>query len=332
MTASRITATARLQRLLALLQWASNHEQGVSVAQLCERFSIKPSELVKELEIASMIGADSPNYHDMPFEVFIEDGLVFVRLMEFQKPMKLSPAEAFALVGAADMLVHSASDTQDVPDSGALRRALDKLAGALGLEPGESVDIDSSLDGGDVARRIRRAIKSNSQIEITYWTYGRDSVGNRLVEPWQLFDQRGYWYLIGFAVDSDAKRIFRLDRIEHLEVLETKRQQTPEIEENPALGQMLDASKVVIELAPSARWVAQTHPVVEIEEAADGWLRATLGVDAAPWLERQLVLLGGDCRLVEIDEEIGSIDLGAQAAKRVLALYERADGAGVSTR
>ena len=71
MRAPRITAAGRLQRLLAILQWAAQQDDGALVVDLCERFALSQAELVKELDLANMINADSPFYDEMPFEVFV---------------------------------------------------------------------------------------------------------------------------------------------------------------------------------------------------------------------------------------------------------------------
>ncbi len=99
MSAPRITASGRIQRLPAMLQYADGHPEGVPVEELCQRFRIAPSDLVRELEMASMIGGESSPYaDDMPIEFFLEDGLVFVHLRAFHRALRLTPAEALALV------------------------------------------------------------------------------------------------------------------------------------------------------------------------------------------------------------------------------------------
>ena len=316
--APRITAAARVQRLLAMLQWAAQHPEGVAVDDLCERFRIKPADLARELELASMIGADSPHYDDMPFEVFLEDGLVYVRLFAFRRPLRLTPAEGLALVAAADVLVDRAEGHDD---DGPLARALGKLADLLGIEPGQAVDVDLDPDGGEEGRRLRAAIADDRQVAFTYWTYGRDEVRRRTIDPWALFPDRGTWYAVAWAHDARAVRHFRLDRIEDLEVLDAPRSSRPPADLEAGLGVAGDAPQVVVDLAPSARWVAEAHPIVAAEERGDGRLRATLAVTATPWLERLLVRLGPDAEVVAIDPELGDADLAAHAAARVLARY-----------
>ncbi|MEZ5203970.1 MAG: hypothetical protein R2701_06215 [Acidimicrobiales bacterium] len=47
MSAPRITAAARVQRLLALLQWAAQRPDGVPVDELCARFRLSQGELAR---------------------------------------------------------------------------------------------------------------------------------------------------------------------------------------------------------------------------------------------------------------------------------------------
>lgn len=321
MSRPRITAAARLQRLLAILQWAADRPEGVEVPVLCERFRLRPPELVKELELAMMVGGDSVHYDEMPFEVFVEDGRVYVRLFSFRRPMRLTPAEGLALVAAADVLVdREAAGDGDGPSP--LERALDKLAALLGITPGQALEIDLDPDGGETGRRLRAAIDAGRRVRFTYWTYGRDEVAAREVEPWALQSHQGVWYLDGWAVDAAAERRFRLDRM--VDVVQTDE---PCRVERPARrpaepGVSLDAPRVVLDLAPRARWVVDAHPVLQADEVGDR-LRVTLAVTGRTWLERLLVRLGPDARVVAIDRELGGPDLAAEAAARVLERYRR---------
>lgn len=317
MSAPRLTATARLQRLLAVLQWAAARPEGVPVDELCERFRLRPADLAHELELASMIGADSPHYDEMPFEVFLEDGLVYVRLFSFRRPMRLTPAEGLALVAAADVLVDRASDEA----AGPLVRAIDKLADLLGIEPGEAVDVDLDPDGGPTGAALRRAIAGDVAVAFTYWTYGRDAVGRRVVDPWELFSAEGAWYLAGWAHDAAAPRHFRLDRMEDVEVTDRPRTSSRPDDHRAELGVSAEAPQVVLELAPAARWVAEAHPVLAAEPAADDRLRIRLAVEEPAWLARLLVRLGPEATVVEIDPALGGTDLAARAAERILARY-----------
>jgi proteasome accessory factor C len=320
---ARINASARVQRLLAMLQWAAARPEGVEVDELCERFRLSSSALVKELDLASMVGADSPEYHDMPFEVFVEDGRVYVRLFSFRRALRLTPAEGLALVAAADVLVDD--DDSDSP----LARALHKLADLLGIEPGQAVDVDLDPEGGDDGRTLRQAIADRCRVAFTYWTYGRDAVARRTVDPWQLFESGGSWYLTAHDPAAGGERRFRLDRMEDLELLEEPASAPPKgLTAALAVGEA--APRVVLDLAPAAGWVAEAHPVEAAEARPDGWSRVTLAVSGSPWLERLLLQLGPDAEVVEIDDELGDARIASAAATRVLARYR--DRASPGTR
>jgi predicted DNA-binding transcriptional regulator YafY len=323
MARPRISAGARIQRLLAILQWAAGRAEGVPIDEICERFHLAQPELVKELEMAGMVGADSMHYDEMPFEVIVEDGRVWVRLFSFDRPLRLTPAEGLALVAAADALV------ADGDDDSPLARALVKLAGLLGIEPGEAVDVDLDPDGGPTGRLLAEAIAARRRVRFDYWTYGRDVVGSREVDPWQAFAVEGAWYLAGRAVEADAERRFRLDRIEDLEVLDVDAGPVPAtVDTTVRISEQ--APQVVLDLPAEARWVAEAYPVLAAEPGDDGRLVVTLAVAGTSWLHRLLLRIGPEARVVRIDPALGDEHVLADAAERVLARYR--DGGSRASR
>lgn len=211
----RLSTAGQLQRLLAVLQWTAAHPDGVSIDELCERFDLAPEQLVKELEMAAMVDADMLHYDEMPFEVIVEDGRVWVRLFSFDRPLRITPAEGLALVAAADALVG-----EDPDRSGPLWRALVKIAELFGIEPGTAVEVDLDPEGGPVGRLLREAIAEQRKVRFTYWSYGRDVVSERTVEPWRVFVADAVWYLAGRDSDVDELRNFRLDRAEGVQILD----------------------------------------------------------------------------------------------------------------
>ncbi len=311
----RITAAARVQRLLAVLQYAAGRPEGVAIDELCERFALRPAELVKELEMAAMVGADSLHYDEMPFEVIVEDGRVWVRLFSFGRPLRLTPGEGLALVAAADALVGRDADP-DTP----LWRALTKLAALLGIEPGEAVDVDLDPEGGPTGRLLAEAIARGRRVGFRYWSYGRDVVATRQVDPWRVFADAGSWYLAGRAVEVDAGRRFRLDRMEAVEVLDEAAEPPPD--EVDTTVQIDDREpQVVLDLPADARWVAEAFPVVAVQPGQDGRLIVTLAVAGPSWLDRLLLRLGPEARVLDIDPSLGDRQALAAAAERVLARY-----------
>ncbi|MEO6629078.1 MAG: WYL domain-containing protein [Aquihabitans sp.] len=315
MSPPRISVGTRIQRLLAILQWVDDRPDGVPVTEVCERFNMGPADLVKEIEMATMIGGDTVHYDDMPFAVFVDDGLVVASLLSFRRPLRLTPAEGFALVSSADALLGAD------PDSGsALARALAKLAELLDIEPGEAIDVDLDPDGGPLGRALADAVKDQRQVAFTYWSYGRDVVTARLVDPWRVFSHEGEWYLAGRDTDRDEVRHFRLDRIEAMEVRDAPSDAPPANLES-LISIPGSAPQVVIDLPSDARWVVEAYPVVAAEPSPTGGLRVTMAVTGASWLERLLLRVGPEAKVIQIDPILGDRALLAGAARRVLSRY-----------
>jgi predicted DNA-binding transcriptional regulator YafY len=65
--------------------------------------------------------------------------------------------------------------------------------------------------------------------------------------------------------------------------------------------------------------VVGQYPIESVEERPDGRLRVSLAIAARPWLERLLLGLGPDARVVEAPDDLAGA--GADAARRVLDRY-----------
>src|SRR5690606_17685249 len=125
---SRVTATDRLQRILAVLPWIVQH-QGATVDQICERFGLDRKSLLEDLELVFVEVGLHPFTPDMLTDVTIEDDRVYVHVGDyFRRPLRLAREEALTLLAAGRaVLARPGSD----PD-GTLQRAVDKLVRALG--------------------------------------------------------------------------------------------------------------------------------------------------------------------------------------------------------
>ncbi len=73
-----------------------------------------------------------------------------------------------------------------------------------------------------------------------------------------------------------------------------------------------------LRLGPAASWVAETYPVLSVEDDADGWSTVELVVVSERWLERLLLRLGP---AVEVLDPHEYRDVARRAASRLLARY-----------
>jgi proteasome accessory factor C len=318
----RALAGPEIQRILALVPWIVAHP-GSPKHEIAQRFGITVEQLDDDLALVLMIGVPpySPgDYLDVEDD---EDGNVTIRLAEyFRRPLRLTPAEGLALLAAGRALLA-------VPGSdpnGPLATALAKLEDALEL-PGLVVDV------GEPERlaAMRDAVAGHRRVEIEYWSAGRDDQTTRRIDPEVVFFATGEWYVGAYCHRARDERMFRVDRIRSVEPTgETFEPGATGFETGDVYTPRADDTRVTLELAPAAAWVAEAYPTEAVTERADGSLEIVLAVSERAWLERLLLRLGPDARAVapvEIEP------LAADAARRILRRYrETASSVRPATR
>jgi proteasome accessory factor C len=136
----------------------------------------------------------------------------------------------------------------------------------------------------------------------------------------RLLNLEGHWYLEGWCHRASDVRLFRLDRIEALDVLDVDG--TP-----PADAQLrdLDAGAftprpddtlVTLRLQPGATWVSDYYPVDSVRTEPDGSQTVTLRTADTLWLRRLVWRLGGRGTVLAPDDVAASVREGAQEALR----------------
>jgi proteasome accessory factor C len=305
------SADERLKRLLALVPWVVSQD-GPTVKEVCRRFGLTEEQLIAELDLVWCCGV-YPFTPDSLMDVLVEDGRVWIRYADFfDRPLRLTPEEALALVAAGQVLLAVPGAEPDGP----LARGLAKVAGVLGIDPGEAMEVHLGAVPEDVLAALRLAVDQHRCVELDYYTYGRDERTRRVVEPWSVFTAEGEWYLTGWCHLAEAERRFRVDRVRGVEVLDATFEPPAEIPDPSVFDPAPDDPRVVLDLAPRARWVAQQYPLEQATERPRGHLRVTLVAGERAWLERLLLRLGPDAEVVT-----GAEGVAAGAATRVLARY-----------
>ena len=311
---TRAGASERVARLLSLVPWVAARGSA-SVEEICRRFAIDADQLLRDLDTVSMVGL-YPYTPDVLIELYVEDGQVHITLPQaFDRPLQLTPEQAVALVAAGSSLLA----VPGADPHGPLARGLTKLSGAVGGAGQANLEVRLGEVNPDVLDVLQAGLRQHRQVDIDYYAYGRDTHTRRVIDPYRVTSDEGQWYASAWCHLAGDERLFRLDRISSAELLDTTFSPPADLPAESVFSPSADDPRVVIELDPDARWVAEQYPVEAVEETSDGRLRATLAVSAHPWLERLLLRLGPSARVV-----VGSRDLrqaGHQAARRILARY-----------
>jgi proteasome accessory factor C len=303
----------RLRRVLALVPWIADHP-GVALSDVAGRFGVGERELEADLELLPLCGLP-PYTPDRMIEVELIDGHVWIRFAEyFNRPLRLTAEEGLALLaGGRALLAVPGSDAD-----GTLATALEKLADGLGAGEGLAVEVGDPPHLDD----LRRAAAAGEQVEIDYYSFGRDALTTRAIDPFAVFHAYGHWYTEAWCHLVDADRLFRVDRIQG--VRPTGAHFEPRRDDANAVVDTVyhpspDDPRVTIELSPDAGWVVESYPCEEVEERPDGSWRVVLAVSERAWLERLLLRLGGDGRVVSPPEFTRA---AADAAARLLRRYQ----------
>jgi proteasome accessory factor C len=307
----KLSADDRLQRLLAVIPWVASRD-GPRIEDVCARFGCTQAELVDDLELLFLCGLH-PYTPDVLIDVDIADGRVWIRYADyFSRPLRLSPAEGLALLAAGrTVLAASGGD-----DGGPLARGLHKLAAVLGVDVDDAVDIELGPVAEELLGTLRAAAAESKQVEIDYYSFGRDERARRVIDPYAVFSAGGQWYVSGWCHRVDDERLFRVDRIAAATPVDSSFRRPATPPELAAYHPDPADPRVTLELEPAGRWVAEQYPTEKVEELDGGRLRVTLIASQPAWLERLLLRLGPEAMVVEGDDGVA-----ARAARRLLARY-----------
>lgn len=307
-----MSASTRLARLLAMLPWLKAHP-GVTWAEAAEAFGISEEQLLKDLELLWVCGLPGYSPGDL-IDINFEGGTIHViEDAGLSRPLRLSPDEATALVVALRTL----ADLPGLRDSTALQGALAKLERAAGDAAAANVTVDVDAESG-VMEAVQSALRDRRRLHLRYYVPGRDETTERDVEPMRLLIVDGWAYLEGWCRSVEAVRLFRLDRVEEVAVLDTPSELPPEAAPRDLEGGLYqpaaDDPTAELLLDPSARWIADYYPTESAEEAADGQLRVRLRVSDDGWLRRLVLRSGGAARVLAPPALVDAVHGDAEAA------------------
>jgi proteasome accessory factor C len=316
------TATQRLGRLLDMVPWLLQH-RGVPIEEVASEFGVSTEQIVEDLELLFVCG--TPGYgHAELIDASWESGHVYLdNADDIAAPMRLTRDEAVTLTAGLQALGSSLVGS-DVAD-----RTLAKLraAAATGVDdPAGRIALD--LDDGSqhpAMATLKTAFARGRRVHLRYYVATRDESTERDVDIMRIVNLDGQWYVEGWCHRAVAVRLFRLDRVEHAEVLDVDGTPPPDARARDLDDVFVPGENdltVVLEASRWAAWIADYYPNEGVERGADGSLRVTLKV-ADPALVRRLVLrLGGEVRVVEPPDLADAV---SQEARAALAAYDRLD-------
>ena len=313
----RVTpATDRLQRLLALVPYVVSRKV-VGLADTAAAFGVSERELVDDLNMLWCVEIRSPDPY-CPIDLSYEGGEIVVSEAEsIDRPLRLDVDEASALLVALRML----AEVTGPEDRSALSRTVAKLEAAAGEAAAVSAQVAVQVDDrgvGGAAAQVRDALDRGRRLHLSYYVPGRDEATERDVDPMRLLVVEGRTYLEGWCLRAEAVRLFRLDRVLDLAVLDRPASVPPQARPRDVDQGLFrpspDDAAVELELSAAGRWVAEYYPCEHVEELGDGRLRVGLRTPDTGWVRRLALRLGEDGRVISPPELAAQIRDDAAAA------------------
>jgi len=314
-----VTSTERLQRLLALVPYVVSRKV-VGLAETAAAFGISERQLVDDLNLLWCVELRAPDPY-CPIDLSYEGGEITVSQAESMgRPLRLAVDEASALLVALRML----AEVPGLEDRSALSRLIAKLEAAAGEAASVSAQVTVQVDapdgdeGNGTAARIRGALSAGRRVHLSYYVPGRDEATERDVDPMRLLVVEGRTYLEGWCRRAEGVRLFRLDRVLALTVLD-------EAAAPPAEAAHVDVDQglfrpspgdvhVELELSAEGRWVAENYPCESVTDLPDGRLRAVLRTPDTGWIRRLALQLGEEGRVVSPSALVAEVRDAATAA------------------
>jgi proteasome accessory factor C len=313
----RVTpATDRLQRLLALVPYVVSRKV-VGLAETAAAFGLSERELVDDLNMLWCVELRSPDPY-CPIDLSYEGGEIVVSEAEsIDRPLRLGVDEASALLVALRML----AEIPDLEDRSALSRTIAKLEAAAGAAAEVSAQVAVQVDdpgAGRVLAQMRDALDRGRRLHMSYYVPGRDEATERDVDPMRLLVVEGRAYLEGWCLRAEAVRLFRLDRVLALAVLDepasVPAQARPRDVDLGLFRPSDDDVQVELELSVAGRWVAEYYPCERVDELGDGRLRIGLRTPDTRLVRRLALRLGDDGRVISPADLAAQIREDATAA------------------
>jgi len=332
---------SRLERILLLVPYCVTHP-GVTISELGKRLGATDAEILDDLNLLFVCGLPEYTPADL-MEVFIDEDRVYIRMADyFGRPLRLTRTEAIPLYVKGQALVNLLEGTTNgkggLRELAPLRSALDKLGRALLPQEGGVAELTKrikvQLESGEAQwlELLREAITERRPVDLEYYTYSRDALTRRRVEPHLVFASVGHWYMSGYCHLAQDKRMFRLDRIKTLSLIDAAFEQPVdgEAELPPPLFYVPDPDDIRVRLRVTsqiAQWLSEYGgilpaglPIESSKDIRGGKRELTFRTSAFAWLEKLLLRFGDDIEVVEPPE---LAERTREAAQRILALYQR---------
>jgi proteasome accessory factor C len=286
----------RLGRLLNLVPYLLARP-GIRIAEAAADLGVTERQLREDLELLWMCGLPGYGPGDLIDMAFDGDRVTVTYDAGIDRPLRLTPDEALALVVALRML----AETPGMANRDAIERALTKVETVTGglAEAPVAVRLPGNADR---LATIRGVVERRKALHITYYTATRDETTERVVDPMRVLVAEGRAYLEAWCRRAGAVRLFRVDRIDGMTELDEPSAPPPQAQPTDLSDGVFlpttDQELITLRIGRRHRWITEYYPCEQVvEESPEQWLVSLRAADPG-WARRFALGLGPEATVV----------------------------------
>ena len=305
------TSVDRLGRLLNLVPYLLARP-GILISEAAADLDVSERQLREDLELLWVCGLPGYGPGDLIDMALDGDRVTITYDAGIDRPLRLNPDEALALVVALRML----AETPGTGSRDVIERALAKIENAAGdlADAPVAVKLPANAEKLD---KIRAAVEGGHALRMTYYTAARDETTERVVDPMRVLMVGGRAYLEAWCRRAEATRMFRVDRIDAFTELDEPAAPPPEAEPQDVSDGVFrptaDLPLMTLRIGRHSRWITEYYPVEEVRRDGAEWV-VTMRITDLGWAQRLLLGLGPDVTVIGPPELLERIRRQATAA------------------
>lgn len=296
-------AASQLRRLLIAIP-ALADDQPHRIADVAELVGVSTDTLARDLRtLVTRFDAEPGGFMEGVRLAFASDTVQLESTL-FRRPMGLTPSE----LGALELGLAALERELPPHEAAVATRARRRVANAgMGLDaesrrsPVHASTFPTSERAAEYLSELRTAIAARKKVELVYRSGGAPDGSARNVHPYGLVYARGHWYLVAHCEKSQSIRIFRVDRMLSVGVLNEPAQIPDHLElEAKLVGgrALLNQAEEVLRVrysATIARWIAEHG---KTDEQSDGSVIVEHALLDDEWAVRHVLQYGPEAEVL----------------------------------
>ncbi|MCB1170322.1 MAG: WYL domain-containing protein [Leptospiraceae bacterium] len=312
----------KLKRLLSLIPLIHAHP-GIKIEKLMTLSGYSNRKrFTEDLDSLIMLGVPpfSPgDYVDITIE---DDGVSVDFPQGLERPLALSPDEWSRLIAAIEE--NLSFRTSEGLDQEQLDGVLQKIGKSF-------IRFEKPPTAQSSRQTIEKALSANRQVRFRYPNRQGGNLEQRTVDPWAVVSEVGLIYLVGFDVDRQGSRHFRLDRAGEVSILEQSRSTSPPED----LQQLIEASYIKNPLESAEEAVVafrssvqkNLERILNLRDVSEfsgrpGWKEARCSIRDTAWFREVIRSFGETIQILSPDT------LREELLEEVHNLQQRLQGFG----